>query len=105
MLKHDTLSDRLGFYRQKHPFLDAKEPIRAIQRFDYHQPVSFRIYNGETLASTRQRIEIGLDQLLHKAVEEKPLNIPEAYRRKLTQKGVDTAKLSDQVKKPKGSRH
>lgn len=102
--KHYTLSDMLGFYRQKHPFLDAREPIWAIERFDYNQPVGFRIYNGETLASTRQRIEPSLSQLLNKPIEEKPLNIPEEYRRKLTQKGVDTPKPTDQAKKPKGPR-
>lgn len=104
LLKYYSLTEMIGFYRQKHPFLNAREPIRAIQQFDYNQPVSFRIYNGETLASTRQRIETGLSQLLNKSVAEKPLNIPEEYRRKLAQKGAEMPKPTDPLKRPKRPR-
>lgn len=101
LLKYYSLPQMLGFYRQKHPFLDAKESIRAIQRFDYNQPVNFRIFNGEALASIRQRIETGLSQLLNKPTAEKPLNIPEEYRRKLAQKEADMPKPTGPPKRPK----
>ena len=99
-----TLSEMIGFYRQKHPFLDTKEPIRALQQFDYHQPVNFRIHNGESLTSTRQRVEAGLAQLLSRPVAEKKFQIPEEYRRKLDQKRTDSPKSPETPVKRKRPR-
>jgi hypothetical protein len=104
LLKVYSLSEMVGFYRQKHPFLDAKEPIRALQRFDYHQPVNFRIHNGESLASIQQRVEAGLAQLLSKPVVEKKLQIPEEYLLKLDQKRADGTKSPEKPIKRKRPR-
>lgn len=101
LLKAYSLSEMVGFYRQKHPFLDAKEPIRALQRFDYHQPVNFRIHNGDSLASIRQRVEADLAQLLGKPVAEKKLQIPEEYRLKLDQKRTNSSELPEKPMKRK----
>lgn len=96
LLKHYTLSEMMGFYRQKHPFLSPKHPIQALRDFDYQVPVNFRVLNEETLESTRQRITAGLSQLNSISVSVKPLHIPEEYRQKLAQKGIDTLKSDEQ---------
>jgi hypothetical protein len=104
LLKHHTLAEMIGFYRQKHPFLNAKEPIQALAGFDYNKPVGFRVYNGETLTSIRARIEDALRAFHQKPVQEKPLTIPEGYREKLAQKGIKPADLPAAKPKGKGPR-
>lgn len=91
LLKHYTLDEMVGFYRHKHPFLNTKEPVRALTNFDYNKPVGFRVYNGETLASTRSRISDALHTFQEKPIQEKQLTVPEAYREKLAQKGIKPA--------------
>ena len=88
LLKQYTLAEMVGFYRHKHPFLNTKEPLRALTSFDYNKPVGFRVYNGETLASTRARISDALRAFQQKPIQEKHLTVPEAYREKLEQKGI-----------------
>ena len=91
LLKHYTLAEMVSFYRHKHPFLNAKEPLQALTNFDYNKPVGFWVYNSETLASTRARISDALRAFQQKPVQEKQLTVPEAYREKLAQKGIKPA--------------
>lgn len=90
LLKQYRLDQMIEFYRQKHPFLDAKEPIRALASFDYNQPVNFKVLNGETLDSVQGRVRTALTELSQKKTTEKTLKIPNAYQEKLKQKGIQT---------------
>ena len=100
LLKEFSLPQMVDYYKRKHPFLDAKEPVRALTHFDYNKPVGFRVLNGETPASIRERVETALLGFGQKPVQEKPLIIPEAYRNKLAQKGIE-AKEPPAPLKPK----
>ena len=86
LLKIYDLTQMVAFYRQKHPFLDHREPIRALTGFSYDQPVTFRILNGETLETVRQRIRAALETLRNKPVAEKTIQVPPGYEEKLAQK-------------------
>ena len=86
LLKIYDLPQMVAFYRQKHPFLDHREPIRALTGFSYDQPVTFRILNGETLETVRQRIRTALETLKNKPVAEKTIQVPPGYAEKMAQK-------------------
>lgn len=89
LLKIYDLAQMVAFYRQKHPFLDHREPIRALTQFTYNQPANFRILNGETLETVRQRVERALETLKNKPVVERNLQVPPEYKEKMAQKKLD----------------
>jgi hypothetical protein len=58
---------------------------------DYNKPVGFRLYNGETLAGTRSRIEDALQTFQQMPLQAKPLTIPDGYQEKMAKKGIKPA--------------